>query len=177
MDDDIVALIVDNGMCKVGFAGDDAVFPSTVGHSRHQSMTMSVLQKDICVRDEAQSKRVIQTLKYFLYTVLSPTGTTQRRFSLIVSTRSSLWPLKSTLCCSQKPPSTPKPTEKITHVMFKAFNTSTIYIAIQVVLALCASDCITDILMDSREMVGLCLSMKIMLFSMPSSIWIWLAVT
>ena len=40
-DDDIAALVIDNGsgMCKAGFAGDDApraVFPSIVGRPRHQ---------------------------------------------------------------------------------------------------------------------------------------------
>lgn len=46
MDDDIAALVVDNGsgMCKAGFAGDDApraVFPSIVGRPRHQVCTGS----------------------------------------------------------------------------------------------------------------------------------------
>ncbi|VDP78024.1 unnamed protein product [Echinostoma caproni] len=40
-DDEVQALVVDNGsgMCKAGFAGDDApraVFPSIVGRPRHQ---------------------------------------------------------------------------------------------------------------------------------------------
>ena len=40
-DDDVAALVIDNGsgMCKAGFAGDDApraVFPSVVGRPRHQ---------------------------------------------------------------------------------------------------------------------------------------------
>ena len=40
-DEDIVAIVVDNGsgMCKAGFSGDDAprcVFPSIVGRPRHQ---------------------------------------------------------------------------------------------------------------------------------------------
>ncbi|KAG7165412.1 Actin-like 14 [Homarus americanus] len=39
-DDEVAALVVDNGsgMCKAGFAGDDAraVFPSIVGRIRHQ---------------------------------------------------------------------------------------------------------------------------------------------
>ena len=40
-DEDIAALVIDNGsgMCKAGFAGDDApraVFPSIVGRPRHQ---------------------------------------------------------------------------------------------------------------------------------------------
>jgi len=41
MEDDVSALVIDNGsgMCKAGFAGDDApraVFPSIVGRPRHQ---------------------------------------------------------------------------------------------------------------------------------------------
>ena len=40
-DDDVVALVIDNGsgMCKAGFAGDDsprAVFPPIVGRPKHQ---------------------------------------------------------------------------------------------------------------------------------------------
>ena len=40
-EDDVTVVVVDNGsgMCKAGFAGDDApraVFPSLVGRPRHQ---------------------------------------------------------------------------------------------------------------------------------------------
>lgn len=45
-DDEVAALVVDNGsgMCKAGFAGDDApraVFPSIVGRPRHQVRRIS----------------------------------------------------------------------------------------------------------------------------------------
>jgi len=47
-DDEVAALVIDNGsgMCKAGFAGDDApraVFPSIVGRPRHQVYTCGTL--------------------------------------------------------------------------------------------------------------------------------------
>ena len=48
-DEDVAALVIDNGsgMCKAGFAGDDApraVFPSIVGRPRHQVRIATIAQ-------------------------------------------------------------------------------------------------------------------------------------
>ena len=61
-DDDVAALVVDNGsgMCKAGFAGDDAsraVFPSIVGRPRHQGVMVGMRRKDSYVDRNFSSKR------------------------------------------------------------------------------------------------------------------------
>ena len=52
-DDDVQALVVDNGsgMCKAGFAGDDApraVFPSIVGRPKHPGVSFSFFLYFVC---------------------------------------------------------------------------------------------------------------------------------
>ena len=61
-EEEVAALVCDNGtgMCKAGFAGDDApraVFPSIVGRTKYHGVMVGMTMKDAYVGDEAQSKR------------------------------------------------------------------------------------------------------------------------
>ena len=66
-DEDVAALVVDNGsgMCKAGFAGDDApraVFPSIVGRPRHQVIISLIIQSiDDMIESYLQNNHDIST--------------------------------------------------------------------------------------------------------------------
>merc|ERR1712037_33529 len=127
-DDEVAALVVDNGsgMCKAGFAGDDApraVFPSIVGRPRHQGVMVGMGQKDSYVGDEAQSKRGILTLEYPILLTEAPLNPKANR-------------------------------EKMTQIMFETFNSPAMYVNIQAVLSLYASGRTTGIVMDSGDGVS-----------------------
>lgn len=53
-EEDSTALVCDNGsgLCKAGFAGDDApraVFPSIVGRPRHQVSKLMIKKENACL--------------------------------------------------------------------------------------------------------------------------------
>ena len=75
-DDDIAAVVIDNGsgVCKAGFAGHDAphvVFPSIVGRPRHceeeegeEEEKEEACKEEYFVGDKAQEKRTALTITY-----------------------------------------------------------------------------------------------------------------
>ena len=65
-DEDVAALVVDNGsgMCKAGFAGDDApraVFPSIVGRPRHQVIFQLIILSNSITNDGKNNSEIMTT--------------------------------------------------------------------------------------------------------------------
>ncbi|OXA36947.1 Actin-3 [Folsomia candida] len=158
-DDEVAALvIIDNGsgLCKAGFAGDDAprtVFPSIVGRPRFKGYSPTdTWTIESYVGNAAQEKRHILTLEYPIERgIISDWDDMEKIWNYAFYNELRVAPEEHPVLLTDSAMHPKQQREKMTQIMFETFNCPAMYVSMQGILALYASGRTTGVVLYSGD--------------------------
>jgi len=156
-EEDAQALVVDNGsgMCKAGFAGDDAprsVFPSITGRPKTDVAMMGTAKRDVFIGDDAQQKRGILKIRYPIeHGIITNWDDMEKIWHHTFFNELRVAPDEHPVLLTEAPMNPKLNREKMTQIMFETFSVPQMYVSIQAVLSLYSSGRTTGIVCDSGD--------------------------
>ncbi|XP_005103138.1 actin-5 [Aplysia californica] len=155
--DNTEPIVIDNGsgMCKAGFAGDDAprcVFPAITGRPKYQTVMAGMGSKDCYVGDEAQARRGMLCMHYPVeHGIVTNWDDMERIWHHTFYNELRVAPEENPVLLTEAPLNPKANREMMTQIMFETFNAPAFYVGVQAVLSLYASGRTTGVVMDSGD--------------------------
>jgi actin-related protein len=160
MDEEVTAVVIDNGsgMCKAGFAGDDAprsVFSTIVGRPKVPGIMVGLDQKEVYVGSEAQQKRgVLRIEQPIEHGIVTNWDDMEKVWHHTLYNELRVSPEEHPLLMTEAPLNPKQNREKMTQIMFEVFNVPCLYVSMQGVCSLYASGRTTGVVLDSGDGVS-----------------------
>jgi actin-related protein len=160
MDEEVTAVVIDNGsgMCKAGFAGDDAprsVFSTIVGRPKVPGIMVGLDQKEVYVGSEAQQKRgVLRIEQPIEHGIVTNWDDMEKVWHHTLYNELRVSPEEHPLLMTEAPLNPKANREQMTQIMFEVFNVPCLYVSMQGVCSLYASGRTTGVVLDSGDGVS-----------------------
>ena len=151
------ALVVDNGsgMCRAGFAGDDApraVFPSITGRPFLEQSMAGMYGKLVYVGDEAMAKRGVLSLSYPMQRgIVTDWEDMERILHHTFYNELCVAPEEHPLLLTEPPLNPTANREILMQIVFETFNCPATYLSLQGVLSVYATGRCDAIVLDIGE--------------------------
>ncbi|VDM04795.1 unnamed protein product [Schistocephalus solidus] len=148
-----VVIDVGSGSIKAGISGEDAPsceFPTIVGRPKSPSPVVGPEQKEYFIGEETQAKMGTLIIKYPVQRgIITDWDDMEKIFDHTFTNKLRVNPEEHQVFLTEPPMNSKENREKMTQMMFETFNTPSMYIGNQAVLALYACGRFTGITVDS----------------------------
>ena len=128
MDEDITAVIIDNGtsVIKAGFSGDDAprsVFNSIVGRPKIPGIIVGIDQNNVYIGDEAVEKTsILRNKEPIVQGLVTDWDDMVKVWHHTLYSQLKVSPEEHPILMTESPLNPAKDREKVTQIMFETFN-------------------------------------------------------
>lgn len=160
MEEEVTAVVIDNGsgVCKAGFAGDDAprsVFSSVVGRPKVPGIMVGLDQNEVYVGEEAMQKRGVLRFGHPIeHGVVKNWDDMEKVWHHTLYSELKVSPEEHPVLMTEAPLNPKENREKMTQIMFEVFNVPCLYVSVQAVLALYSNGRTTGVVLDSGDGVS-----------------------
>jgi actin len=160
MEEEVTAVVIDNGsgVCKAGFAGDDAprsVFSTVVGRPKVPGIMVGLDQNEVYVGEEAMQKRGVLAFGHPIeHGIVQNWDDMEKVWHHTLYSELKVSPEEHPILLTEAPLNPKENREKMTQIMFEVFNVPCLYVSVQAVLALYSNGRTSGVVCDSGDGVS-----------------------